>query len=174
MNVWKNSLIALGFCLVSAAAAAGQARDVGPVRAQVDVRIEVVGSLSVIAEKGVRFGDVRPGDDRVFVPWDNDRAGMFIVRGREGTPVTISFTGPQGGRLERLDGTGSMQVSTQLYGSDRLAANAADPLRFGETVTLGEDGTYYFFLQAALEVMEENQNPPGDYEGTFTLEVEYQ
>lgn len=142
--------------------------------ASLSIDVQIVEGLSLVVNRGLDFGEIIAGAGRVTITRSSSESGKFIVRGAGNATLTVTFTQPANNKLVRAEGSGDLDVNTQVYGSVDDAPENADLLVDGASITLGENGEYYFFVEGALDVGPVESNPAGSYSGILTMTIAYQ
>ncbi len=181
-GLWSTALHACAGCLLIAGAAPVFAQDASPVTASVEIASEV----TLTKTRDMDFGRIIvPAAGRIdmtaeetptctpnngITPLDACTSASFV--GSAGTAFQIRISTPIG-RRAILSGPG------QDLRLRRLAVGAGDGLTFtGRTnrhfdfTVTDADGDFEFYVGGRM--LFRNNQTPGLYSGTFTIEVDYQ
>jgi len=118
----------------------------------------------------INFGTVTPGMQDIYInPRQDAGAGLMRISGQAGSVVRISY-------LEQRELTHSASGQTLLFFFE-LSGAETDNQDLSELVTaenrqisLSSNGEYYFWIGGRMNL---NNIRFGQYEGEFTLEIDY-
>lgn len=100
---------------------------------------------------------------------DNPSAGKLMVKGMAGDEVRISFQREL--VLTNSEGTGTLIFSYNISGFGSDNQRAAELYTTGEQkITLNEQGVFYLWVGGRIDI---STAAPGQYDGEFTIEIEY-
>ena len=140
------------------------------VSAEVNISANVIRSIELITVNSITFGDTQPGQIEVSVdPINDPNAGFMIAIGTPEADFRLDYL--QERRLINTTGEGFItfvyRISTNTFedqGSSELMDYEDRNLRFNTS------GRYYIWVGGLVNL--ENATP-GNYEGDFTIEIDY-
>lgn len=138
----------------------------------IDIRVSarVVKSIEMVTMRNMRFGEVQPGQQQINISSINDpNTGKMAALGIPGAQIRVSFVREQ--QLVRTDGTGSIIFTYEIAGNDIDDQSSAELLQTdNRNLQLNNTGEYYFWIGGRVDI---SDAPPGNYQGDFTIEIEY-
>ncbi len=134
---------------------------------------EVIGNnieLETISDMGIIDAQRTQGGDELYInPVFDSEAGIMRARGTPGAQIRVSFLEEM--QITRREGGGSIFFVYEISGY------AGDNQRESELLTqiehellFNQDGEFYFYIGGRVDLSEAL---PGNYDGEFTLEMEY-
>jgi hypothetical protein len=140
------------------------------VQATVNIRAEVIQTIELITVKGMTIRQTRSEQQIIFInPINSGDAGHMIAVGNPEADIRINFIKDR--ELTRTDGVGLLKFNYQVTGNtddnqltSELLGDENRALRFNE------EGQFYIWVGGTVDLQ---QATPGNYEGEFTLEIEY-
>lgn len=140
------------------------------VSAQINISTEAVQSIELITVNTMTIGNTQPGQEIITVnPVTDLNAGFMIARGTPEAEFRLDYFTER--RLTQIGGPGFLIFRYFLAGSV-LEEQSTSELLDSENRTLrfNEDGMFYIWVGGEVNL----QNAlPGDYEGDFTIEIDY-
>jgi len=139
-------------------------------RVSVTISAEVISSIDLITVRPIDFSNTDRNDGQITInPVSSGRAGKMIAQGTPGASFRITFL-----RQRDLVNTNGDNV---LFFSYMVSGNVEDDQSTSELLEddnrplqFNDSGQYYIWVGGDVNL----QNvPPGNYEGEFTLEIEY-
>jgi hypothetical protein len=140
------------------------------VSAQINIATEAVQSIELITVNTMTIGNTQPGEEIITVnPITDLNAGFMIARGTPLAEFRLDYFTER--RLTQIGGPGFLIFRYFLAGSVLEEQSTAELLDSeNRTLRFNEDGTYYIWVGGEVNL----QNAlPGDYEGDFTIEIDY-
>lgn len=136
----------------------------------IDVNARVIESINLTTIRDMRFGDVQPGQEEIDISPANDAtAGKMVATGTPESRIRVSFLR----EWELVNDRGGESL-TFFY---RVAGNTTDDQGTAEQLQtdnrdlyFNEDGEFYFWIGGRVDITNAS---PGNYEGEFTIEIEY-
>jgi len=139
-------------------------------KANINVNAEVVQSAQLISVNSMEFGDAQPGQRELYVnPINSVTAGFMIAIGTPKSDFRLNYS-PQV-ELTQVDGDSKLIFNYEISGKD--TENQANSDLFeneNQILEFNNEGRYFIWLGGRLNI--ENA-APGNYEGDFTIEIEY-
>lgn len=137
----------------------------------IDVSASVVkATVDLVTIQEIQFQNVQPSQGEIHVnPLENANAGLLRAEGSPNAPVRIRFQPEL--ELNRLEGTESLSFFYEVAGSPQDEQDTAELLEEdNRDLELNNQGNFYIWVGGRVNI-ENAVN--GQYEGEFTLEVEY-
>lgn len=139
-------------------------------RVSVTISAEVISSIDLITVRPIDFSNTGRIDGQIMVnPVSSGRAGKMIAQGTPGASFRITFLRQRD--LVNIDG------DTILFFSYMVSGNAEDDQSTSElleddnrALQFNESGQFFIWVGGDVNLQ---SAPPGNYEGEFTLEIEY-
>ncbi len=134
---------------------------------------EVIGrdiDLETISDMGIIDAQRTQGGDELYInPIFDSEAGIMRASGSPGAQIRVSFLEEM--EISRREGGGSISFVYEISGYP------GDNQRESELLTLiehellfNEEGEFYFYIGGRVDLSEAL---PGNYDGEFTMEIEY-
>lgn len=102
-------------------------------------------------------------------PLIDSHVGLMLIKGKPDSFITISFT--PNVELLNVTGRGTIIFQYRVLGFSGNNQASAEPLdAVNRRVRFNGDGEYYLWIGGMINVSKAH---PGNYEGEFTLEIEY-
>ncbi|MFW6157686.1 MAG: hypothetical protein ACOC4S_02465 [Balneolaceae bacterium] len=137
----------------------------------IDVSASVVeATVDLVTIQEIQFQNVQPSQGEIHVdPLENANAGLLRAEGSPNAPVRIRFQPEL--ELNRLEGTESLTFFYEVAGGLQDEQDTAELLEEdNRDLELNDQGHFYIWVGGRVNI-ENAVN--GQYEGEFTLEVEY-
>lgn len=135
----------------------------------ISVNAEVIRSLEMNTVRDINFSPVQPSQQQINIdPQTDSNTGKMIAIGDSNAPIRVSFV-PE--RILTNDNGSTLVFTYSIAGNDRDDQSSAEILQAdNRNLSLNNEGRYYFWIGGNVTV--ENAEP-GNYNGDFTIEVEY-
>lgn len=136
----------------------------------INVNARVIESIELITLKNMEFGQVQPGNKIMYIsPIEDETAGKMVARGIPNARIEVSYFQDWELTSDRSDK--KLQFYYEVAGNTKDNQETAELLLAdNRELQLNEDGEYFFWIGGRTNVMEAE---PGNYEGEFTIEIEY-
>lgn len=137
----------------------------------VSAGVEVIHlELELLTLRGVRLDKVQPSEGEVYVnPVTNSGAGLMKAEGSPEAPIRITFQ--QQMNLVHETGTSTLTFFYEVAGNTRENQSSAELItNSSRGFELNEDGEFYIWIGGRVDI---TTAISGNYEGEFTVEVEY-
>ena len=136
----------------------------------IGVSARVVKSIEMVTLRDMQFGPLQPGQQEILIdPLLDSETGKMIAVGNPNARIRVSFIRER--VLSRSNGGGTLIFTYQISGNDEDDQSSAEVLQTdNRDLDLNDEGEYYFWIGGQVNI--ENARP-GNYEGDFTIEVEY-
>ncbi|MDX1618953.1 MAG: DUF4402 domain-containing protein [Balneolaceae bacterium] len=134
------------------------------------VTAEVFKTIELTTIRNIQFGEVQTGQEQIIIsPILDSNAGKMVASGIPESRIRVSY-------LEEWELTNDSNDHTLTFYYD-LAGNMVDNQNTAELLQtdnrglqLNKDGEYYFWVGGRVDI---SNAQPGNYEGEFTIEIEY-
>lgn len=138
--------------------------------ATVTTSARVVHSIELITIKTLTIGSLQPGQVEIYVnPINNVNAGFMIAQGIPGAEFRLNYL-PQR-ELSQIDGDGTLFFNYEISGNSVENQSTSEILEYdNRNLEFNEEGKYYIWVGGRINL--ENA-APGNYEGDFTIEIDY-
>ena len=148
----------------------GYAQQSGSDQIQISVRATVVKTMEMITVRDMQFGQVQPGQQEIYIdPLSDSETGKMIATGNPDAQIRVSYV-PQR-QLSRANGSGALTFFYEVAGNDEDDQGSAELLQpDNRNLTMNAEGRYYLWIGGRVDV---SNALPGNYNGEFTIEVEY-
>lgn len=139
-------------------------------RYSIGVSARVVNSIEMITLRDMQFGPVQPGQQQISInPLQDSETGKMIAIGIPGSRIRVSFVRER--TLTSSDGSSTLTFIYEIAGNDRDDQSSAELLQSeNRNFDLNSEGEYYFWIGGQINIQDAK---PGQYNGDFTIEVEY-
>ena len=139
-------------------------------RISISATAQVVESIEMVTVRDMNFSPVQPSQQTITIdPLSASNSGKMIALGNADSQIRVSFVRER--TLRHVSGTSTLTFSYEIAGNDEDDQSSAEILQTdNRDLTLNGEGEYYFWIGGQVNV--ENAKP-GNYNGDFTIEVEY-
>ncbi|MDZ7657749.1 DUF4402 domain-containing protein [Fodinibius sp.] len=150
--------------------AAAQDQNGGSSRISISASAQVVESIEMVTLRDISFSPVQPSQQTITIdPLSDTNTGKMVALGNADSQIRVSFVRER--TLTHDSGTNSLTFTYEIAGNDEDDQSSAEILQTdNRDLTLNGNGEYYFWIGGQVNV--ENAKP-GNYNGDFTIEVEY-
>jgi hypothetical protein len=140
------------------------------VSANIRINAQVIPTIELITIKGMEVSQTEAGQNVVAInPITSSFAGHMIAIGTPGADIRVSYISLR--ELNRTDGDGLLVINYEVSGNTEDNQQTSELLGTDNKIlTFNEEGQYYIWIGGSVDL---EQATPGNYEGEFTLEVEY-
>jgi len=137
---------------------------------KVRIAATVVDYLEMITLSDIDVGTVIPGDDILRLDPRNDTgAGMIKIRGRRNSSIQLSYSAQV--EMVNLTTNTTLAVNYSVAGNTDNNQSASDTFTINPTtVTLNNSGEYFLWIGCEFSLLNLS---PGQYDGDFVVEVDY-
>lgn len=136
----------------------------------INVSAEVVSSVEIITIRSIALSEAESENDRIYInPQSSPRAGKMVAVGNPNDKIRISFLNNRA--LSQQSGAKTLHFQYQVTGNakdDQATAERLSPEN--RDFRLNENGRFYLWIGGEVDI---SAAPPGNYQGEFTLEIEY-
>lgn len=137
----------------------------------VSASVEVIHlELELLTLRGVRLYKVQPSEGEVYVnPVTSSGAGLLKAEGNAEAAIRITFQ--QQMNLTHETGASTLTFFYEVAGNTRENQSSAELItNSSRGFELNEDGEFYIWIGGRVDI---TTAISGNYEGAFTVEVEY-
>lgn len=139
-------------------------------KANINVSAKVVQSIEMITVNSMEFGNTQPGQNEIYInPIGSPNAGYMIAVGTPESEFRLNYSSEV--ELTQTDGDGRLIFRYEISGKDTDNQSTSDLFENeNQVMQFNKEGRYHIWLGGRLNI--ENA-APGNYEGDFTIEIEY-
>lgn len=136
----------------------------------INVNAQVIETINMTTIRDMRFGDVQPGQQEINIsPVNDPNAGKMIASGTPEARIRVSFL--QEWELSNDRGGESLTFFYRVAGNTSDDQSTAELLQTdNRDLYFNSDGEFYFWIGGRVDITNAS---PGNYEGEFTIEIEY-
>ncbi len=165
----KNIVIAIFLIVFSSQHLYGQEQDI-QVSGDVRVNANVVSSIDLITVQSMTFGNVQPGQQEIYInPINSINAGFMIATGNPEASFRLTYL-PEI-VLTQVDGTSTLTFTYEISGNSIENQSTSELLDTdNRSIQFSLEGRYYFWIGGRINI---TNAAPGNYEGDFTIEIDY-
>lgn len=166
----KAATILLLIIAGTALTAMAQDQDGESSRISISASAQVVESIEMVTVRDMNFSPVQPSQQTISIaPLSDSNTGKMIALGNADSQIRVSFVRER--TLRHASGAGTLAFTYEIAGNDEDDQSSAEILQTdNRDLTLNSNGEFYFWIGGQINV--ENAKP-GNYNGDFTIEVEY-
>lgn len=138
--------------------------------ASISVNTEVQQSIQLITVSTVNIGSTQPEQREIYInPVTNLNAGFMIAVGTPRAEFRLNYLEQQ--ELTQVDGEGTLLFTYQISGAPLDNQDTSELLtNDNRNIQFNNDGRFYFWVGGRIDIRNAN---PGNYEGDFTIEIDY-
>lgn len=170
MKKISTLLFFLGILCIYPSIGTAQNQDGQSKSVSINVNARVIESINMTTIRNMRFGQVQPGQQQVNIsPIKDPTAGKMEASGIPNARIRVSFL-----RQWQLTNDRGGKPLTFFY---RIAGNTVDDQATAELLQtdnrdlrFNSEGKFYFWIGGHVDISDAS---PGNYEGEFTIEIEY-
>ncbi len=142
-----------------------QQRDVS-----INVSANVTSSIEMITLRSMQLSDDDVQNDIIRIdPTTSPNAGKMVAYGNPNSDIRISYLPTR--ELTHVQGTETLSFSYQVAGNQQEDQGTAERLEVeNRDFSFNEDGQFYLWIGGSVNI---STAVPGNYQGEFTLEIEY-
>lgn len=135
-----------------------------------NVSTNVISSIEIVTIQSMDLSGAETTNDQIQInPQNSSNAGKMIAIGNPNSDIRISFL--QQRELSRVQGPGTLLFNYEVAGNDQDDQASAELLnRENRDFELNENGRFYLWIGGSVDI---STAAPGNYEGEFTLDIEY-
>lgn len=162
-------LLAIAFLFISIQTALSQEENF-TVSGDINVRAVVTQSIQLITVNSMQFGNAQPGQGEIYVnPISSLNAGFMIATGSPEAEFRLNYLPEL--ELTQIDGNATLTFIYELSGNSEEDQATSELLEMdNRNIRFNSEGRYYIWVGGRVNI--ENAEP-GNYEGDFTIEIDY-
>ena len=140
------------------------------ISAQVSVSANVMQSIELITVNSMQFGNAQPGQREIYVnPVNSLNAGFMIAVGTPDAEFRLNYLPER--ELTQIDGDATLTFTYEISGNSEENQSTSELLELdNRNIRFNSEGRYYLWVGGRVNL--ENA-APGNYEGDFTIEIDY-
>lgn len=164
------TLLCFSFLFSPSHLMAQEAGDNPSVTATINVSALVVQSIQLITVNSMTFGNIQPGQEEIYInPVGDINAGYMIAIGVPGAEFRLDFQ--QVRNLTNVDNEGFLSFEYILSGNETEDQASSELINTSNrSIIFNEDGEYHVWVGGRVNI---RNATPGNYEGDFTIEIDY-
>ncbi len=136
----------------------------------INVSADVVSTIEIVTIQSMNLSEAESVNEQIQInPQTSSNAGKMIAMGTPNSEIRISF-------LQQRELT-SEQGAESLFFNYEVAGNTEDDQSTAEILDqenrdfeLNNNGRFYLWIGGSVDI---STAPPGNYQGEFTLDIEY-
>ena len=146
--------------------------------AQSKTSVTIKAQAEVIDQSGIELVTIKnmeidlsmAHDGKIYVSALHDtQAAMMMVKGRANARFRIKFAPIV--EITNSAGNGTLLLKYEMYGYSSDNQGAGEPIDATERILqMSSDSKYYFWVGGRIDI---SNARPGNYDGEFTIEIEY-
>ncbi|MEX0845419.1 MAG: hypothetical protein WD022_09050 [Balneolaceae bacterium] len=140
------------------------------VNASINVSAKVTAAIELITVQSMQFGNAQPGQREIHVnPINSLNAGYMIAIGTPEAEFRLNYLPER--ELTQIEGNGSLTFVYEIAGNSQEDQATSEILEVdNRNIRFNNEGRYYIWVGGRVNL--ENA-APGNYEGDFTIEIDY-
>ena len=129
-----------------------------------DIDISTITDMGIIDAQRTQEGSV------LYInPVFDTQAGIMRASGNPGAQIRVSYLSEM--VIERREGEGTITFNYEISGFESNNQRESELLdQIERELRFNEDGEFYFFIGGTVDL---SNALPGNYDGEFTMEIEY-
>lgn len=145
--------------------------DATGISAKINVSAEVIQSIELITVNSISFPSLQPGQREIHVnPANSLNAGYMIAIGTPDAEFRLNYL-PERVLTQTDGGTATLTFTYEISGNIDEDQATSELLQLGNrNIRFNDEGRYYIWVGGRVNL--ENA-APGNYEGVFTIEIDY-
>lgn len=138
--------------------------------AEVSIQANVIQTIELITVNSMTFGNTQPGQEIIYVNPVNDlNAGFMIANGTPDAEFRLDYELDR--QLNRIEGEGSLNFRYELSGNSIEDQTSSEIIDYEDrNLRFNNQGTFYIWVGGEVNL---TNAQPGNYEGDFTIEIDY-
>jgi hypothetical protein len=156
--------------VVSSLQALAQNEGSDRITANINVSAQVIQSIELITVNTMQFGNAQPGQREIYVnPVNSLNAGYMIAVGTPDAEFRLNYLPNL--ELTQIEGQGSLNFKYEISGNSEENQPTSELLELdNRNIRFNSEGRYYIWVGGKVNIA---NAPPGNYEGDFTIEIDY-
>jgi hypothetical protein len=142
--------------------------------AEINVSATVIGStqnsIELITVNTIQFGNTQPEDGQIYInPITSLNAGFMIANGNPEAEFRLNYLPDR--ILTQINGNGSLIFNYQISGNSEDDQATSELLDLeNRNLRFNEEGQFFIWVGGLIDL---SNAAPGNYEGDFTIEIDY-
>ncbi len=139
-------------------------------KTNIEITTTIVSSIELITVKSITVGNLQTGQEEVYINSINDaNAGYMIAVGAPGADFRLNFERTR--TLTQVNGDGSLIFEYELSGNNLEDQNSAEYIDEDfRSLKFNSEGQFHIWVGGKIDLRNAR---PGNYDGDFTIEIEY-
>lgn len=136
----------------------------------INVSAQVISSIEMITIQSMNLKEAESQNDRISInPQNSPFAGKMIAIGTPNTDIRISYLEQR--ELTQRQGSETLLFNYQIAGNAEDDQSTAELLnRENRDFKFNENGRFYLWIGGSVDI---STASPGNYQGEFTVDIEY-
>lgn len=136
----------------------------------INVSAQVMSSVEMITIQSMNLSNAETENDQIVIdPQNSVNAGKMIAIGTPNSDIRISYLEQR--ELTQQEGTETLQFDYRVAGNTEDDQSTAELLdRENRDFSFNEQGRFYLWIGGNVDI---SAASPGNYEGEFTVDIEY-
>ncbi len=136
----------------------------------INVSARVISSIEMITIQSMNLSEAESDNDQIRInPLNSTNAGKMIAIGSANSEIRISYLKQR--ELTQLNGAETLIFNYQVAGNTEDDQSSAELLdRENRDFQFNEEGRFYLWIGGSVDV---STASPGNYQGEFTVDIEY-
>lgn len=166
----KDVIFSVVIFLIFSPLAIAQSSAEGTVSANIRIDAEVIPSIELITVNSMTLGNMQPGQREIYVnPVNSLNAGFMIAVGMPDSEFRLNYLPER--ELTQSDGDATLTFTYEISGNTVENQSTSELLEVdNRNIRFNDEGRYYIWIGGRVNL--ENAEP-GNYEGDFTIEIDY-
>jgi hypothetical protein len=158
------------FMLMLLAPTVLMAQDQGQISIKTTALVIEHSEIELITIKDLEIDESMAFEGKIYIAAQSDpKSGVMLVKGRPNANIRITYLPEM--LLINSYGNGDLKFYYEVYGYPTDNQSASEPLEMVDRMMrLSKEGNYYLWVGGHIDF---SNAWPGNYEGEFTLEIEY-
>ncbi|MDZ7807188.1 MAG: DUF4402 domain-containing protein [Gracilimonas sp.] len=138
----------------------------------VNVSATVIGTsaIELITVNSIQFGNTQPQNGQIYInPITSLNAGFMIANGTPDAEFRLNYLPER--ILTQINGNGSLIFNYEISGNDEEDQATSELLDLeNRNLRFNSEGQFYLWVGGGIDL---SNAAPGNYEGDFTIEIDY-
>jgi hypothetical protein len=158
------------FTMLFQSIAFGQTSDSQKETTRIGVGAEVATTIELITVQSMTFGSLQPGQEEIYVnPINSLNAGFMIGIGTPSAEFKLTYLPER--VLTQVGGRATLTFTYEISGNSEENQSTSELLdNNNRNFQFNASGRYFFWIGGRLDI---SNAAPGNYEGDFTIEIDY-
>jgi homoserine acetyltransferase len=129
-----------------------------------DIDFQTIANMEIIDAQRTQEGSV------LYInPVFDPQAGIMLARGNPGAQIRVSYLSEM--VIERREGEGTITFNYEISGFEGDSQRESELLdQIERELRFNDNGEFYFYIGGTVDL---SNALPGNYDGEFTMEIEY-